>query len=161
MKRFFLLMSFFLAAIAVRGDILYWMIDEGSAAEVKPEFTYAMLYMESGSEKIKLATIDGGLKAIRDFQEGGLYAYSAVLTKDPQGFSFFVELCGSDNSLVATSAAMTYSELASSIYAGSIALPTAMANPALFTAFAIPEPTSGLLVAFGGLLLALRRRRQV
>lgn len=159
MKRFFLLMSFFLAAIAVRGDILYWMIDEKSAAQ-QPDFTYAMLYMESGSEKIKLAEIEGDISEIASFQEGGLYAYSAVLTRDPQKFSFFVELCGEEG-LVATSAAMTYSDLASSIYAGSIALPTAMANPALFTAFAIPEPTSGLLLAFGGLLLALRRRRQV
>lgn len=78
-------------------------------------------------------------------------------------YSFVVELGNIDASdnwtTVATSAAATYSSLGDYIHKTFDVNPgqTAVWTPTQFTA--VPEPSSGVLAAFGIALLALRRRR--
>ncbi len=107
-----------------------------------------------------------------EFSEVGGYWGAGVPTgnQSPSGdysagtpeYSFIVELGNIDSSdnwtTVATSAAATYSSLADYIHQTFDMNPSSMAvwTPTRFDA--VPEPSSGLLVAIGFAILALRRK---
>ena len=108
-----------------------------------------------------------------EFTDGSGYWGAGVPTgnQSPSGgysagtpeYSFVVELGNIDASdnwtTVAASAAAAYSSLGDYIHKTFDVNPgqTAVWNPTQFTA--VPEPSSGVLAAFGMALLALRRRR--
>ena len=117
---------------------------------------------------------EGGGEYGVEFSEVGGYWGAGVPTgnQSPSGdfsagtpeYSFIVELGNIDSSdnwtTVATSAAATYSSLATYIHERFDVNPSSLATwtPTRFTI--APEPSSGLLTLMGFALLALRRRRK-
>ncbi len=113
---------------------------------------------------------EGGLSEVGTFTDVAL-GYAGPLWADVTGYedpawSFMIELGNFDDSgtedvwtVMAYSEKATYDQLRRFIQPGEIPDPTM--TPWQGGAYAVPEPTSGLLVMLGGALLALRRRRKV
>jgi hypothetical protein len=93
------------------------------------------------------------------FNSGGYFEYSSDII-DATGSSFWVELVSSGSS-VAKSTSYTYDQLINmgALFKGS-SMSSNVGNVASFGGFApVPEPTSGVLLLIGGMLLGLKRRR--
>ena len=158
-----------IASLAVRAEgtadyqILYWQVDSSEVAKYSPQASYANLY----------ASFDGG--ATRIGEDGR--AIAAVTAPESQttdvaswttgsydftGASFYVELLNDHLDTVATSQGVSYDTLKSQfmdIGGPSWYAPVTHTGVYGFGAFAVPEPTSGLLLLFGLAGLALRRKR--
>jgi hypothetical protein len=91
-------------------------------------------------------------------------AWFAVLPENPEGLSFIVELGNWESGTwtgIAYSQSYTYTALASHIiqnWSGPGAIPAI--GPWVAENYAVPEPSSGILLLIGGGLLALRRKRR-
>lgn len=157
MKKLLALVFVALTAVVARADFLYWMIDEESAGDY--DFTKAVLKAADSTTTYSLTTVDGPISTIIEFQEGGLYYYSADLMGHiGEGYSYFVELMNGDD-FVAKSAIATYTDISSHIFdPAGIGVPV---SPMNFASYSVPEPTSGVLFLIGGVLLGLKRRRMV
>ena len=138
---------------------LYWMVGSGAG-----DYSYARIrddggnylsiydsgfdseYADAGDKSISKTNVDD----LRKYNEG---LYAALASSSVS--SFVVELYNAENKFVSQSV-LPYS--AGSIYTGGIGAPAA--SMASFSSFAIPEPSSGLLMLIGCAMLGLRRRRQ-
>ena len=93
-------------------------------------------------------------------------AWYAVLPESPEGLSFMVELGNWENGEwvgIAHSQSYTYAELLATSHiiqnwSGPDATPAI--GPWVAENYAVPEPSSGILLLIGGGLLALRRKRR-
>ena len=153
-----------LFALCAKSDYLYWMIDTGSAGQYN--YSSAVLKMEGSDSPVmtinsytaELANYTGNSlnEQISAYQldAGGFYA---TLPSDYVGHSFFIELYNGDNWVAKTAGSSSY---LSSIYVGGLSTPAAVPT-SLGGTYSVPEPTSGMLFLIGGVLLGLRRRRQV
>ena len=154
-----LIMLVAVAGIAAHADYLYWMVSNNpqsgttiTGALTEFHWTEAKLYAD-GSE-VSGATLSS--TAWGDYQDLGGYAYANV-GDNYAGKSFTIELF-SDDQWLARSSAASGSSLAQFITSGMSLNPAAAGwTP---TAYAVPEPTSGVLFLVGGMLLGLKRRRQ-
>lgn len=141
--------------LAVHADYLYWMVDTTAAEAYEP---YTAVRLTDGTTEIDKYEF-ASAAALKDYQSDGSY-FTATGTYDSSQ-SFFVELLSGDT-WKAQSGAMTYAQLLASgsiFKSGSIA--PATAHAASFGSYNVPEPTSGLLFIIGGMLLGLKRKRQV
>jgi hypothetical protein len=146
-----------LAGFAANADYLYWMIDTGSGNGGAGGYTYDSINLMYGSTILQSASFDEDLGDM--FSAGGYFEYSGEII-DSTGSSFWVELVSSGNS-VAKSTAYTYDQLINmgALFTGS-SMSSNVGNVASFGGFApVPEPTSGVLLLIGGMLLGLKRRR--
>ena len=156
MRKAFLAVVLMVMAFAVRADYLYWLIDEADPLVKAQNFDTAILSYEYDGVAQQIVTLNG-IESIIDNQYGGYIPHSAdLLSHVGEGYSYFVELMNGGD-FVAKSAVMAYADIQNSIWMGGIQ--PSVATPATFTSFAVPEPTGGILMLVGGVLLGLKRRR--
>ena len=175
MKKLVLTAVVFAAALAVRADIMLWMVSSDvangkvsgvDAAAENSTSPYAYLYVSDSNSNLsgnKIASLTSGevydLNYWGEYQQTDVSAYSG----SPMRY-FYVELY---NGL--RTDPMSYSDAVNNgyIYAEGTSIPTTLSTGGGFGQSAatgtynVPEPTSGLLFLVGGMLLGLKRRRQV
>lgn len=153
-----------LFALCAKADYLYWMVNTESAGAY--DYTSAVLKMVDDvtvktidSSTVELAGYTGeeNLNAIIASYQSDAGGFFTVLPDGYSGKAFYVELYNGDKWLAQTTPTSNYS---GAIYAGGLSVPTA-APTSLGGTYAVPEPTSGLLFVIGGMLLGLKRKRQV
>jgi len=146
-----------MVASADTDSYLYWMVGSGA-----PSYTYAKVrdintpttwlynYYDFGTDGIG-ETVDSGVITSQATWGDGIWAGvdSSALPS-----SIVIELYN-DSGFVAQS---VLSGLDGYIYKGGTGVP--VSTPATATSFAIPEPSSGLLMLVGFAVLGLRRRKQ-
>ena len=144
-----------LLALVTHADYIYWMVD---TANVSSEYNWdnAALYQDdakigtlSKSDAVALSALDS-------------YTY-ATLNNPYTGSSFFIELLNGSTS-VAKSESLAYEAVKANIFTGNPMSPVAAASSGFMPAggtYNVPEPTSGLLFVIGGMLLGVKRKRQV
>ena len=143
---------------------LYWQITADSLGGYS-DAAYANLY----------ATLDGSRVSV-DESISGASGFSMLSENKNKsiginldgwnggvldGAMFYVELLNESGNFMAQSAGISYANLQSFIdrnYSGS-GIPQVATGPAVFTSYAVPEPTSGLLMLLGFAGLLLRRKR--
>ena len=145
-------------SLALHADYLYWMVNTADATDGGFN-TYTSVRLNDGTGSIDRYDFTGAADLVA-YQTGGGYFTYAITGSYTDSTSFFVELYNGDK-WVAESAKLTYADLVSqgSIFKGG--LQPANITPANFGSYAVPEPTSGLLFLIGGMLLGLKRKRQV
>ena len=146
-----------LAGFAANADYLYWMIDTGAENSVAGGYTFDTVNLMYDSGTLQSVANSSNLESM--FNSGGYFEYSGDII-NATGSSFWVELVSSGSS-VAKSTAYTYTDLINmgALFKGS-SMSSNVGNIAPFGGFApVPEPTSGVLLLFGGMLLGLKRRR--
>ena len=122
-----------------------------------------------GADEARIVTSGGDYLVIPPYGDESLEipmgaAWYAVLPDSPEGLSFMVELGNWENGEwvgIAHSQSYTYAQLQSYIiheWSGPGAIPAT--EPWVAESYAVPEPSSGLLLLIGGGLLALRRKRR-
>ena len=142
--------------LSLQADYLYWMVDTASAEAYE---TYTAVRLTDGANTIDEYEFASAADLKSYQSEPGGYFTAEGTFNDSQ--SFFVELLNGDT-WRAQSGTMTYAQLLASgsiFKSGSIA--PATAHAASFGSYNVPEPTSGLLFVIGGMLLGLKRKRQV
>lgn len=144
---------------------LYWQVTEESLGSYS-DAAYANLY----------ATLDGSRVSVDESNLGasGFSILSDTLGQkisiDLSGWNggaldgamFFVELFNESGSFMAQSEGISYSTLLMNNIDMNVpgsGIPYVASGPAVFGSYAIPEPTSGLLMLLGFAGLALRRKR--
>ena len=170
MKKLTLVALSFAAIAAVKADVLYWMVADdavndptygvestaGAAAD-----PFAWIVATDGSSTYRL---DGkSASAVADASGWGDNFAADLSTYIGSSYSYYVELYNGYRTT-----AQDYDTLVSNGYIerpGSISSPASFANGAYGqtpgTSYNVPEPTSGLLFIIGGMLLGLKRKRQV
>jgi len=154
-----------LTLFSVKADYLYWMITDdlgthdnfvGQAIDFSTWDT-AKLYVNGsyfdGSLPVGTLSSDNAAN-LRDF---GAYAY-ADIGSSSSASTFLIELWSGESYL--GYASDTYANLAQYIYKEGTMAPVVGGWMPPNSAYAVPEPTSGLLFLIGGMLLGLKRRRQ-
>ena len=154
-----------LAPYAARADLIYWMLDDNvkfSDATNKSgqsvDYTYATISADGGSTYLTAYDGYGPMTGydVLAAGEGPLYFGSF----DDSVSSFLVELWFEDSESgdVERVGWQSYNakNLAESIWKGET---VGGAREALTVTSVIPEPSSGLMLLLGGMLLALRRRK--
>lgn len=142
--------------LSLQADYLYWMVDTTSAANYEP---YTAVRLTDGTTTIDEYEFGSASELIAyQGEPGGYFTAEGTFTSSQ---SFFVELL-SGSTWKAQSGAMDYDTLLAqgSIFKSGTIAP-ATANAASFGSYNVPEPTSGLLFIIGGMLLGLKRKRQV
>ena len=165
-----------LAAFALRAsaDYLWWTVDftddwgnEGElqtnpAGEGVGDFDLYLVIKDSGDDSW-IATYKGG-ELIDDAMTDPALAQLPVDTYSGSEYLFFVEMVKSGESARNTlylSQAYTYAELqAAGFIAVSLEALEVPWNPAVGAAWAVPEPSGGMLLLIGAGLLALRRKEK-
>ena len=147
-----------LAVGAVHADYLFWMVgnnpQSGTDISGNPtsfEWTNAKLVWDGGS--MDLSAADAEL-----YKSIDSYAIADV-GSDYSSKSFYIELWNGNQWRAKSSAALG-SSLAQFITGSNTLNPVAGTGWAP-ASYSVPEPTSGLLFVIGGMLLGLKRKRQV
>jgi len=166
MKKILILLCASALAVSASAEVaaLYWMVGDTSPVE---NYEYAKVgVVPSGSDVTSSSKTyldsyyDAGNVSLLAKGEGPTYAdISAYSTGS---YSFFVELFNYEGgTLVSVGHGdyYSYTQLLDSGYISTGGLSPTMATATFTGGNYIPEPTSGLLLLFGGALLALRRRR--
>ena len=161
-----------LAAAFARADFLYWQIADQGA------FTTASLWVKNTGSDAGIETLDVIVAEGVDIDNGTVLTGTTtglvstdLSTYASDQYSFFVELAtyASLEDEEPTSQkwlnSYSYDQLVSGGYisTGAVGVPapaTFGGAPMSGGGFAIPEPTSGMLMLLGGALMALRRRRR-
>jgi len=159
MKKSFLILALLgsMTSLAATDSYLYWMIDTSQSynyAMIRDQTTpdtYLTIYNEN------LASIGDRVSKsdVVDAAAWGEGFYVPVDSVAGTPATFIVELFNSDDKFVSQSVLSYNSEY---LYGGGMGLPPASAMT--FSSFAIPEPSSGLLMLVGCAVLGLRRRKQ-
>jgi hypothetical protein len=155
-----------MAVFAVKADYLYWMVTSdpgehqnfvGQSIEFN-DWTNAKLFVDGNSFDTPSAEIATMTKTKADnLRDNGLYAYADLTGSNYSTDStFLIELWAGESYL--GYAQGTYAQLAQYIFTPDTIAPAV--GGWMPDAYAVPEPTSGLLFLIGGMLLGLKRRRQ-
>lgn len=150
-----------LFALCAKADYIYWMVDTESAGAYN--YTAAVLRNSDSSISVSIDTGSAELggytgtlnERIASYQAeaGGFYSnLNSVYSEQ----SFFVELFNGEQWLAQS---QVVTPISANIFSGNVSTPASA--PAVFGSYAVPEPTSGLLFVIGGMLLGLKRKRQV
>ena len=156
-----------LAARATEEAVIWWQVPDD--VTVKRFHQEDALASELGADEARIVTSAGDYLVIPPPDQESLKvpmggAWYAVLPDSPEGLSFMVELGNWENGEwvgIAHSQSYTYAQLQSYIiheWSGPGAIPAT--EPWVAESYAVPEPSSGLLLLIGGGLLALRRKRR-
>lgn len=146
MKKILFCTMAFLAACAVRADLLYWTVGDSA-----PDYTYAALMATQGTTAegsavegpvLKSGTATVGRSDIKSYL-------------DATGYSFYIELMDAAGSAVAVSSLLMASDAANYMEVNGV--PQGTWDGGTYTA--VPEPTSGLLLLLGMAGLALKRKQ--
>lgn len=154
-----------LAGLSLKGEVLYWMVDDQAAEEFP--FAYASVASSTGGYLPYVdddgATVPGVYEFGRESVTGGEGVYVDVAGREEA--TFRVELFNATGTLLAYSDVWwSYADLLKN---NAIVSPThekdrqtPWMGGAFTSAGAVPEPTSGLLMLLGLAGLALRRKNQ-
>ena len=175
MKKLIFSLALIASTVASADSFLYWMVGEGQS------YDYARIYAKTGENTGSYLNIyDGGFdyayneKGITAEQGGGgsvlkntvdearTYGegfYAALAGINPSDATFIIELYNDSNQFISQTS-MSGSQLASYVYNGGTTIPTAVSPWGVSSTYAIPEPSSGLLMLVGCAVLGLRRRKQ-
>ena len=164
MKKLIFTSLVFAIALVAKADVLYWMVlDEYAQGTDDSSDHYAYLKASTSADGSNAETLDSrSAAAVADAAEYGdqfQYTVESQYGGSSPEYYFFVELA---NGMKTTPTA--YSNLSQYIYSGGLSVPSSLASgfgQASGTIYNVPEPTSGMLFLIGGVLLGLRRRRQV
>ena len=139
------------------GEVLYWQIPTGSAAETVGNYSYAQLYAAvDGQGNVSLD--QGGWMFDREMMAGTAAEASLSGINGLIG-SFYVEYFNEQNEKVGFSAPYAWTTLAQGGFIGNNQSNPVVPNTGVWQPnFVVPEPTSGLLMLLGLAGLALRRR---
>lgn len=160
MRKLSLIAALIVGASFAYGDVIYWMVGSDYAEEAKTlgDQNAATLYYVYSGTATPLDYLTGA--DVADFYPASVETDLGSYKGD--GYSYYVELWNGSRT-----AEMSYADAKSNGYissGGGMFTPT----PASQTGFGggsstynVPEPTSGLLFIVGGMLLGLKRRRQV
>lgn len=167
MKKLLFTSLIFAIALVAKADVLYWMVEDGQASGTNDSagyYAYLKASTEvdgSGATAVDMRTAE----AVADAAEypGDKFGYTVVAPyggSNPE-YYFFIELANG-----AKTDPMSYTALknAGYVYTGGTQLPSSLSPTGFGQAagsFNVPEPTSGLLFVIGGMLLGLKRKRQV
>ena len=159
-----------LTALPVLGDVeaLYWQV----TSEMNPEpiaFSAAAFAAVDGSGNVSYLTDAlGNAWQAANNDKSTTEVIASLLSSDTYktGYSFYIELMNQDKSgnwytagaVNNNGVNYSWSDIQAHVYSSS-SMSMTLATPLAFGTAHIPEPTSGLLMLFGGALLALRRRR--
>ena len=156
-----------MAIFAVKADYLYWMVTNNPDNQTWENYVGQTITFDDWSradlyyngDSFSGGTLAGTMtRATADTLNSiGAYAYSSIGDSYDSSTTFFIELY-SDNTYLGR-AMGSYSDVAAHIFKDNSMAP--LGTGWVPTAYAIPEPTSGLLFLLGGMLLGLKRRRQV
>ena len=157
-------------------EVLWWQVPEDPDVTTLHEGVKSASSLGAVEARIRVAEGDTlGDYLVIPYEDDDLYslavpmvggAWYAILPSSPEGLSFVVELGNWDDSTdswvgIARSQSYTYAQLSNHIIRnwGTSGATTAQA-PFVADSYAVPEPSSGLLLLIGGGLLALRRKRR-
>ena len=172
MKKTILLAALIGATGAFADSYLYWMVNTADPS-LDSNYSYVRVY-DTASGKYLTPIYDGSFdyayneaggqsglskETITDAADWGEGFFASLSGIETSSASFVVELFNESGTWLAQSAALSGSAAAGYIYNGGISAPPAV--PWTAGSFAIPEPTSGLLMLLGIAGLALRRKREV
>ena len=159
-----------LTALPVLGDVeaLYWQV----TSEMNPKpiaFSAAAFAAVDGNGKVTYLTDAlGNAWQAANNDKSTTEVIASLLSSDTYktGYSFYIELMNQDTSgnwytagaVNNNGVNYSWSDIQAHVYSSS-SMSMTLAQPLAFGTAHIPEPTSGLLMLFGGALLALRRRR--
>lgn len=164
MKKLMMLAAVIASAGFIHADVLYWMVNDenADAAKARGEETAATLYAIVGSDystKKALDSVTGN--DVADYY--GVSSFDTQLgSYSGSTYSYFVELWnGNQSSPVDYQSALNNGYISRN----------GMSTPSVegmsgglgsgSQTYNVPEPTSGLLFVIGGMLLGLKRKRQV
>ena len=161
MKKILILTAFAVSAMILHADVLYWMVGDQyeSDAIAQGENIAAYLYVIENGNTIKPAVDSVTGNDIAQFGAGG-FEYN-LGTYVGSGYSYFVELW---NGMQSTPMDYTTAKNNGYIQGGGINVQMPAGSNGLGSGsqtYNVPEPTSGLLFIIGGMLLGLKRKRQV
>ncbi len=157
MKKIFFILAL-VVGVAAHADYLYWMVGTPNPSTVQ-NFIGQNVDLSTW-DNVKLIVDGTAIQSytkdqIKSFTDIDAYAVNSIGT----GYSsIMIELYQSDKYLAhSTDTMAVISQYIFSDNSMSATLGTGWTA----TAYAVPEPTSGLLFLVGGMLLGLKRRRQV
>lgn len=150
-------------SIAANADVIYWMVEDNPVSVAQ----FSGQAISQTWDEARLS-VDGALvdkltsDAWRDLNDIDAYAFSDLTGHTYNDSSSFLIELYQDNKFVGQTSA-TASALARYITSSpmSVMPTTAFGMAAAGSTYAVPEPTSGLLFVIGGMLLGLKRKRQV
>lgn len=177
MKKIIFALSVGLALLA-RADYIYWMVNNPATGtdiygNTRNDFDWAsavLTVQESDSIYVNSTYLGGNSvdgvyggtltkEAAQKFAERNAYAYSNI-GSDYSNKYILIELFNSQGEWMAGYSALA-SSLENYIFGDNSMAPMPAVGFGQVASYAVPEPTSGLLFLVGGMLLGLRRRRQV
>ena len=149
-------------------EVIWWQVDDDPDVDTFHDGIKKASAL--GADEARIVTSAGDYLVIPLLDQESLGvpmdgAWYAVLPDSTEGLSFMVELGNWENGQwvgIAHSQSYTYAELANNIiqnWSGPEATP-AIGGPWIAEGYAVPEPSSGILLLIGGGLLALRRKRR-
>lgn len=161
MRKLFLIAALIIGAGLAHGDVLYWMVGEDYANDAIAqgnEVAARLYYVYDGTAK-PLDYLTGN--DVADYYPASWGTDLTIGTNAGDGYSYFVELWNGSRTTE-----MSYADAKTNGYilgpGMSTPTPAGMAGFGGGTStYNVPEPTSGLLFLIGGMLLGLKRRRQV
>ena len=166
MKKIIIAFCMMVSACAVHADYLYWMVSDDKAASASGDEVYAYLRASSSSDYANTISSPNPLQSATGAQvaaalEDGIgFAYDLSQLSGASSYYFYVELVNGEKT-TPTSLANLNDYI---VHSGS-GMNSSNLNVAGFgsgtTTYNVPEPTSGLLFVIGGMLLGLKRKRQV
>ena len=161
MKKILILTAFTVSAMILHADVLYWMVGDQykSDAIARGDDVAAYLYVMDDGNTITpaLASVTG--TQIKDFGTGGFE--TELGTYVGNSYSYYVELW---NGMQSTPMDYTTAKNNGYIQGGGINVQMPAGSNGFGSGsqtYNVPEPTSGLLFVIGGMLLGLKRKRQV
>ena len=140
------------AALSAKGDsYMYWMVEQ---TDTNYSFDKALLYSTAGGEKDQLigGWMTPGTEAVTKLDATPSYELSGYSIGSDN--SFMVELW--NDGVFQAQSTLPWASVKDAIYTSTAVGGAATAK---FTSFAVPEPTSGLLMLLGTMLLGLKRKR--
>lgn len=164
MKKFVVCMAVVVAAFAAQASYLYWQVDADDVKNfnkgVVTDVIGAIVYADNGSQKSELSRnlVDNGALGVE----------LSKLDNEGVGYSFYIELIGYDTVhtssaggpvVIGTSKVETYQDLVNANNIVTLSTIPQM-SPWHGTGYAVPEPTSAMMMMVGVALMALRRRKE-
>ena len=164
MKKLIVMFAAVVFATVASADVLYWMVTEDKYRAGEDVNVYAVYTGQppAGPHLVGTATASQVADALDYVDPADAQPFQAdVGSYVGAGWSYYIELVTSQTEL----SRVTWEQATTAGYLsrGGMAVPTGINGATAFGGVAanVPEPTSGLLFVIGGMLLGLKRKRQV